>query len=85
MFLVNDTLDYFQIKSGKFVRQDKTFKLETLVEGAMEMITHQMRVKGLQKKILIDSELLDLDFYFDVDRISQVLVNLLSNALKFTF
>ena len=47
MFLVNDTLDYFQIKSGKFVRQDKIFRLENLINSSFEMIAYQMKVKGL--------------------------------------
>lgn len=39
-FLVNDTLDYFQIKSGKFVKKDKSFLLKNVVEGSMDLISH---------------------------------------------
>jgi K+-sensing histidine kinase KdpD len=40
MFLVNDTLDYFQIKSGKFVKMDKSFRIKNLVENTFELISH---------------------------------------------
>ena len=38
-FLVNDTLDYFQIKSGKFKMQESHFNIKELVEGTFELIT----------------------------------------------
>jgi signal transduction histidine kinase len=39
LFLVNDTLDYFQLKSGKFARRDCNFTVKELIENTFELIT----------------------------------------------
>ena len=47
LFLVNDTLDYFQIKSGKFSPREETFKIRDLIQHNMEYISVQLEQKGL--------------------------------------
>lgn len=42
-------------------------------------------MKELHLEIEIDADLLDIEYISDKERLSQVLVNLLSNSLKFTF
>ena len=44
-FLVNDTLDYFQIKSGKFLMQMTEFNLIEMCEQTFELVTVQMEQK----------------------------------------
>lgn len=84
-FLVNDTLDYFQIKSGKFKQRKMHFKLHDLVKECFDLVDIQMTKKGLKKIIELDQSIQSCEVIGDKDRLSQVLVNLLSNALKFTF
>lgn len=38
MYLVNDTLDYFQIKSGKFNKKETTFSIQEVVDNIFELI-----------------------------------------------
>ncbi|CDW74726.1 multi-sensor hybrid histidine kinase [Stylonychia lemnae] len=83
-YLVNDTLDFFQIKSGKFKIQKVMVKIKDMIEKCSELISFPMQQKKLQRIILIDQELQKHSFKFDEQRITQVIVNLLSNALKFT-
>ena len=42
MYLVNDTLDYFQIKSDKFVKKEGKFKVRDLVDSCLDLISIQM-------------------------------------------
>lgn len=85
LFLVNDTLDYFQIKSGKFKHKFVNFRLEQIISQCFELVQIQMDQKKIEKQIEIDNEISDLIFNGDKDRLNQVLINLVSNALKFTF
>ena len=84
MFLVRDTLDLFQIRSGRFEIKKQPVKITDLVGQCFDLITIPMTQKSLTKVEEIDDCLRDCEFLFDKQRISQVIVNLLSNALKFT-
>jgi len=83
--LVNDTLDYYQIKSGKFTQKLSPFAIRDVVEGCFDLISLQLEQKQLTKIIEIDPYLDCIRVVADKERLSQVFVNLLSNALKFTF
>jgi signal transduction histidine kinase len=64
-FLVDDTLDYFQIRSGKFQIKKSPVKIPELIDQCFDLITIQMSQKGLQKVIQIDPSLVEVDFMFD--------------------
>lgn len=83
--MVSDTLDYFQIRAGKFLTHDVPVNLRQMVNNAFELISIQMEQKNLQKIIDIDESLEMFEFMSDKQRLSQVLINLLQNAIKFTF
>jgi signal transduction histidine kinase len=44
-----------------------------------------MKMKKLRLDIEIEPELMDIEYVSDKERLSQVIVNLLSNSLKFTY
>ena len=83
-YLVSDTLDYFQIRSGKFRAEEESLSLREIVDHAFDLISIQMHQKRLRRLVDIEDDVLD-DVQFDKQRLSQILVNLLSNAVKFTF
>eukprot|EP00347_Sterkiella_histriomuscorum_P013084 403366084 len=83
-YLVNDTLDYFQIRSGKFKIQKTQVRLKDILEKCSDLISFPMKQKKLQQIVNLDEDIENEIFIFDEQRITQVLVNLLSNALKFT-
>ena len=56
-YLVNDTLDFFQIKSGKFSIKKYRFDVEEQVEKCFDLISDSMRQKRLIKYIDIDPSL----------------------------
>lgn len=85
LYLVNDTLDYFQIKSGKFSKTEGPLNIDDLVKGTFDLVSVQMEKKNIEKVLEIDSALYNYELISDQQRIRQVLINLLTNALKFTF
>ena len=70
MFLVNDTLDFFQIKSGKFELKDSYFNLQELVESTFDLVSIQMSLKKLSRIIEFDEDLLKVEVFADRQRLS---------------
>lgn len=84
MGLLTDLLDMskLEVDSGFKLRQDPLNPKQTL-DKVVEMFTHQARQRGLELR-LTASEDLDLWVLGDENRLRQILVNLIQNALKFT-
>ncbi|MBK5914720.1 hypothetical protein CCR84_10380 [Rhodocyclus purpureus] len=82
--LVNDILDLSKIETGQIVLDHSDFTLGTVVERAVRLFQGQAREKALQLAIEVAPRLLELRLNGDALRLSQVLINLLGNAIKFT-
>jgi signal transduction histidine kinase/ActR/RegA family two-component response regulator len=81
--LVNDVLDYSKLDEGK-VELDKTaFNLKTLLRHTLRPFENQAKQKKLTLQMHIDEDL-EREVYSDKMRLTQVLNNLVSNAIKFT-
>ena len=63
--LVNDTLDYFQIRSGKFKIKCVPGTLSDLITGCLELIKIQMEQKQQEHRLHVDPQLEGLSFLFD--------------------
>lgn len=77
--LINDLLNLSKIQAGKLEFRKSEFDLNTLVEEVVTTLqatddTHQIIVRGKLAELV----------YGDRDRISQVLINLLTNAMKYS-
>ncbi|CAG9333268.1 unnamed protein product [Blepharisma stoltei] len=81
--LVNDLLDYSRMLAGAFSIRKCEFNLRSAIKNAWELIKLQAVKKNLKLTLRIDPSL-PVNIYSDQLRFSQVLLNLLSNALKFT-
>ncbi|CAG9330288.1 unnamed protein product [Blepharisma stoltei] len=81
--LVNDLLDYSRMLSGAFSIRKCECDLRNIIENAWELIKLQALKKNIDLILRIDPTL-PVYIYSDPLRLSQVLLNLLSNALKFT-
>ncbi|MEG3638300.1 sensor histidine kinase [Magnetococcus sp. PR-3] len=79
--LVNDLLDFSKIKAGKMEMSLQVVESRHLVEKAFEAIQSQAEDKGLK---LIDKQEQPCLIQADPQRIEQVLINLMGNAIKFT-
>jgi PAS domain S-box-containing protein len=80
--VINDILDMSKIEAGKLSLSETEFSLDTLLMGAMEMVSTRARDKGLE--LILDSDSLPDRLVGDPTRLSQMLINLLGNAVKFT-
>ncbi|QZN98521.1 PAS domain-containing hybrid sensor histidine kinase/response regulator [Chenggangzhangella methanolivorans] len=80
--VVNDILDFSEIESGK-VELDPRFMLETLVDNTVSIVRGQATHKRLALEVEVDPAA-PRALIGDQDRLRQVLLNLLNNAVKFT-
>ena len=81
--LINDILDMSRIESGKVQLEEIPFSLEQLVDKLDSMFRSTAEAKGINWKI----EMQDFDVKYvigDEMRLSQVIINFISNANKFT-
>ncbi|MGR3811545.1 PAS domain S-box protein [Jiulongibacter sp. NS-SX5] len=81
--LINDILDFSKIHSGQIKIEKIPFSLEKQIDHVWKILQPSAERKGLQFKFLIEPDIPDR-LMGDPTRISQVLVNLLNNAIKFT-
>ncbi|CAD8132503.1 unnamed protein product [Paramecium octaurelia] len=81
---INDILDYAAIQSYQFSYHMSYFPLNQLIQEIEQLYKDQMFLKKIKFKILISKNLTDFLMCNDKQRILQVLVNLLNNAIKFT-
>ncbi len=83
LIIINDILDFSKIEAGKIELEDKSFDLEVMLQSVVDLFIHMIDYKQLELFVEIDRELPQF-VYGDVQRIRQVLINLVGNALKFT-
>lgn len=79
--MINDVLDMSKIEAGRFVLEYSTFNLDDMIEEALRIVKGQ----GEERGITIE-ENVSKNIELDADRraIKQILINLLSNAMKFS-
>ncbi|KAI8996999.1 histidine kinase-like ATPase [Pilobolus umbonatus] len=83
MALVDDILDYSKIESGKLKLEQNKLDLIYVIESAMKLISSNSSNKRLSLWYTINPEV-PVQVYGDLVRLRQILLNLLSNAFKFT-
>lgn len=83
IIMINDLLDFQKIEAGKLKIEKAPFQLKELVEQVMKGLTFHARDSKNDMQLHL-SEGLDVTVKGDKTRISQILNNLITNALKFT-
>ena len=84
MSLIEDILDLAKIEAGTFALNDQSFIVKILAQDIESIFLFQCTQKGLVFKIDAEQETLSSIVWSDIGRIKQVLMNLISNSLKFT-
>jgi PAS domain S-box-containing protein len=83
MVLVKDLLDHTKLEAGMLVVHHTAFSLSELMSTLRESTQGAATTKGLQLVTQIDPDLPDV-LVGDLQRLSQILENLVTNAIKFT-
>ena len=83
LHVIDDILDYSKIEAGKLDLEREPFGLRECVEGALDIVAPRAWEKGIELGCLID-EAAPAGILGDEARLRQVLLNLLSNGVKFT-
>jgi signal transduction histidine kinase/ActR/RegA family two-component response regulator len=81
--MVDDVLDLSEMEVGKIGLKPAPFRLDALIAGLREHCAGQAAAKGLSVAVALPDQL-HISLIGDAARISQMLGNLLNNAIKFT-
>ncbi|HJS29131.1 MAG TPA: response regulator, partial [Anaerolineales bacterium] len=81
--IINDILDFSKIEAGRMELEHQAFDLRECVEGALDLVAARAFEKNLDLAYMFD-ELTPAAIVGDVTRLRQILLNLLTNAVKFT-
>ncbi|HEY9070877.1 MAG TPA: ATP-binding protein [Candidatus Ozemobacteraceae bacterium] len=80
--LINDILDISKIEAGQLKLQIRSFDLRPSLTRVLELISPSAQAKGLDLRVKIADEVGSITT--DQQRLEQILLNLLNNAVKFT-
>ncbi|MGI4759527.1 MAG: ATP-binding protein [Janthinobacterium lividum] len=83
LVVINDILDFAKIESGTLDLEAAPFAVEAAVQRAAKTLAFQAQAKGLQLHVRLPAAPLPV-VVGDASRLGQVLLNLLTNAIKFT-
>ncbi|MHB9148287.1 MAG: ATP-binding protein [Candidatus Amoebophilus sp.] len=80
--IIDDVLDLSKLESGKVALVLKPFKLQTVIKEATRLFTSQLTAKSLDLIVNLPKDAVVIKG--DPDRLKIILINLISNAVKFT-
>ena len=83
LVLINDLLDLSKIEAGMMRIESAPFSIRELVRVVQTMFTEKMNEKGLQFSLALDDSIPD-SLTGDATRLTQILANIIGNAVKFT-
>lgn len=81
--LINDVLDFSKLEAGKIEMEHTPFHLEEVLTNVASVVTLEVDKKKLELFFQLESNV-PAKVYGDPLRLSQVLINLIGNAIKFT-
>ena len=85
MALIEDILDLSKMEAGTFSMLMSDFKVDQLITEVANVFEIQCEHKKLTLDVDVDQQLSGLTIQSDFGRLKQILLNLMSNAFKFTF
>ncbi|MFC1747558.1 PAS domain S-box protein [Pseudomonadota bacterium] len=81
--ILNDILDYSKIEAGRLELEHAQFSLDDILEQLSSLFSATLEAKGVELNFWVTPEV-PRTLIGDALRVSQVLINLVSNAIKFT-
>ncbi|NQY09500.1 MAG: response regulator [Flavobacteriales bacterium] len=84
LVIINDILDFSKMESGEMSFENIGFQSDKEIKSVIAGLTFKAQEKELLLKCELQAELKDLILLGDPVRLNQILINLTSNAIKFT-
>ena len=81
--IINDILDISKIEAGKMTIESHPFHVKKIIDNICDMILPRTQETGLEFRVLLDDSVPEV-VVGDGLRISQILLNIIGNAVKFT-
>ncbi|MBL7005138.1 MAG: response regulator [Gammaproteobacteria bacterium] len=81
--IINDILDYSKIESGKLELESVAFKLSDVISNAMNLVKFKAEESSIELNVKME-QTVPKKLKGDPLRLSQILINLISNAIKFS-
>jgi len=81
--IINDILDFSKIEADKLILENKVFNLEEIIANMCNIVNVKAHNKGLNIVVDIDTAI-PLQIIGDSLRLSQIFLNLINNAIKFS-
>lgn len=82
--VINDILDFSKIEAGRMELEKIDFNIQEVIENITDMLEFKATEKNLNFYVTTNFENNNEIYYGDPFRISQILINLVGNAIKFT-
>lgn len=80
--IIDDLLDISKIESGQIILKKTMINMKDLVVKASYSLMGKIKEKGIEYKLSVEEK--DIFIYADFDKIMQLFINLIDNAVKFT-
>jgi PAS domain S-box-containing protein len=80
--IINDILDLSKIEAGKLVLDNRDFDIDRMLQSVADMVRSQAAAKDLE--LIVDTDHLPPTVHGDGNRLGQILLNFVGNAIKFT-
>lgn len=81
--IINDILDFSKIEAGNMDLEEYPFSVKQCVEESIELLSNKIAEKNLELIYSVDPKIPNY-IVGDITRLRQILINLLTNAVKFT-
>ncbi len=82
--IIDDILDFTKIEADKLALFEQPFILPQVLDNLASLLVHRAHNKGLELAIHLEPGLASKTFLGDPQRLGQVLINLVGNAIKFS-
>jgi signal transduction histidine kinase/CheY-like chemotaxis protein len=81
--IIDEVLDFSKLEAGKYVLREDDFEVRQVVQDVAELLAPKAHGKGIELIQRVERDV-PYSVHADVDRVKQVVTNLIGNAIKFT-